>query len=66
MKKNQSRKKQNQGLGDTIADITELLKIDKLVKSITEALGIEDCGCTRRQEKLNEMFPYEKKEDSQE
>ena len=61
-----TRKKQNEGLGDTIADITELLKIDKMVKSVTKALGIEDCGCTRRQERLNEMFPYKKDEEKKE
>ena len=51
-----------EGLGDTIAYLTELLKIDRAVKSVTQALGIEDCGCERRQEKLNEMFPYKKDE----
>lgn len=51
-----------EGLGDTIAYLTELLKIDRAVKSVTEAMGIEDCGCERRQEKLNEMFPYKKDE----
>jgi hypothetical protein len=61
--KNQ-KKKQAEGFGDTIADLTELLKIDKLVKSVTEALGIEDCGCERRKEKLNEMFPYKKDEEN--
>ena len=57
------KKKQAKGVGDTIADITELLKIDKLVKTITEAMGVEDCGCERRREKLNEMFPYKKDEE---
>jgi hypothetical protein len=61
-----SKKKQNEGLGDTIAYITALLQIDKLVKSVTEAMGIEDCGCERRKEKLNEMFPYKKDEEKKE
>jgi hypothetical protein len=52
-----------EGFGDTIAYLTELLKIDKLVKSVTAALEIEDCGCERRKEKLNEMFPYKKDEE---
>lgn len=58
-----TKKKQAEGFGDTIASITELLKIDKMVKSVTEALGIEDCGCERRKEALNEMFPYKKDEE---
>jgi hypothetical protein len=58
-----TKKKQAEGFGDTIADLTELLKIDKLVKSVIEALGIEDCGCERRKDVLNEMFPYKKDEE---
>lgn len=50
-----SRKKRaSQGLGDTIAKITEATGIDKLVRF---ALG-EDCGCDERKEKLNKLFPY--------
>ena len=59
-------KKQAEGLGDTIADITDFLKIDKLVKSITSAMGIEGCGCERRKDKLNEIFPYKKDEENKE
>ena len=60
------KKIKNEGLGDTIADITELLLIDKLVKKVSKALNIEDCGCERRREKLNEMFPYKKDEEKKE
>jgi hypothetical protein len=59
-------KNQDEGLGDTVAYLTSLLKIDKLVKEITGGLGIEDCGCERRKEKLNELFPYKKDEDKKE
>jgi hypothetical protein len=59
------QKNQDEGLGDTIAYLTSLLKIDKLVKEVTEAMGIEDCGCTRRQEELNKLFPYKKKENNE-
>jgi hypothetical protein len=48
----------SQGLGDTIAKITSATKLDKLAESIAEAVGAEDCGCTGRQQKLNQMFPY--------
>jgi len=48
----------SQGLGDTIAKITSATKLDKLAESIAEAVGAEDCGCAGRQQKLNQMFPY--------
>jgi hypothetical protein len=25
---------------------------------VTKAMDIEDCGCEKRKEKLNEIFPY--------
>lgn len=51
----------SEGLGDTVAKITELLNIDKLAQLVAETLNMEDCGCERRREKLNELFPYENK-----
>ena len=48
------------GLGDTIAKITTATGIKKVVDTIAEATGT-DCGCSKRQEKLNEMFPSEPK-----
>ena len=39
------------GLGDTVAKITNTLGIDK----------VADCGCNKRREKLNELFPYNDK-----
>jgi hypothetical protein len=61
-KKKKALKTKTEGLGDTIAKITELLRIDELAQKIAESLGHEDCGCTRRQEKLNELFPYKNKD----
>jgi hypothetical protein len=46
--------KKSEGLGDTVAKITEATGIDKLVKFIAG----EDCGCKERKQKLNELFPY--------
>ena len=56
---------ESKGLGDSIAYLTNLLKLDKAVKLVTEALGGEDCGCERRREKLNEIFPYNKEENDE-
>jgi hypothetical protein len=54
MESNQSR-----GLGDTIQKITEFTGIKKMVELVTEAVGIDDCGCEARRKALNEAFPYE-------
>ena len=44
----------SKGLGDTVAKITEKTGIDKLVHKY---FG-DDCGCDKRQDKLNKMVPY--------
>lgn len=54
---------ESKGLGDTIAKITHLVKLDVVAEKVANALGQEDCGCNRRREKLNELFPYKKKEE---
>lgn len=50
--------KESRGLGDTIAKITSATKLDKLAETIAHAAGKQDCGCSKRQETLNTMFPY--------
>lgn len=49
---------ESKGLGDTIAKITSATKLDKLAEAIAKAAGADDCGCKKRQEKLNNLFPY--------
>lgn len=48
------------GLGDVIAAGTKATGIDKVVKFATNAVGV-DCGCDKRQESLNEKFPFKSK-----
>ena len=48
----------SKGLGDTIAKVTKATGIDKVAEGVAKAMGKEDCGCGKRQEKLNQMFPY--------
>jgi len=48
----------SKGLGDTIAKFTHATGIAKAVEVVTEALGIEDCGCGARQEWINNAVPY--------
>lgn len=52
----QKRTRKPKGLGDTIAQVTEATGIDKVVKF----LAGDDCGCDKRKEILNRMFPYRK------
>ena len=47
-------KRVSKGFGDTVAKFTEATGIDKLVNFVAG----EDCGCDKRKEKLNKMFPY--------
>ena len=49
----------SRGLGDTIAKFTHATGIAKVVEVVTEALGIEDCGCGGRQEWMNNLVPYD-------
>jgi hypothetical protein len=51
---------ESQGLGDTIAKVTNALGIDKLAEATAKAMGKEDCGCSKRRQKLNDLFPYKK------
>ena len=47
-------KRVSKGFGDTVAKFTEATGIDKAVKFIAG----EDCGCNKRKEILNKLFPY--------
>ena len=50
-------KKKSKGLGDTIEKITKATGIKKVVEKVSEVTN-KDCGCAKRQDKLNELFPY--------
>lgn len=52
----------SEGLGDTVAKVLKFFYIDRLADKIAHLLGYEDCGCTRRKNKLNKMFSYKKKD----
>jgi len=52
---------ESKGLGDTIAKVTNTLGIDKIAESVAQAMGKEDCGCNKRRQKLNDLFPYKGK-----
>ncbi len=42
----------SRGLGDTIEKITAATGIKKVVEKVSEVTG-KECGCKKRQEKLN-------------
>jgi hypothetical protein len=45
----------SRGLGDSIFKITQVTGIKAAVDSVTE-----DCGCNKRRDALNRVFPYNK------
>lgn len=55
---------QSKGLGDTVAKITHATGLDKIVKAVARTVGKNDCGCGRRQQKLNELVPYKNKQEN--
>jgi len=48
----------SKGLGDSISKLTSITKLDKLATQIAKGLGKKDCGCNKRQDTLNKIFPY--------
>ena len=50
---------QSEGVGDTVEKITKATGIKAAVDGVFDALG-KDCGCDKRKETLNKMFPYNK------
>ena len=52
---------ESKGLGDSIEKFTTATGIKKLADKIQGG-----CGCKARKEKLNQMFPYGKKETKKE
>lgn len=54
----------SKGLGDDIEKIAQATGLDKVANKVAKALGMEDCGCDKRKERLNNsntikvMFGY--------
>ena len=47
------------GVGDTVEKITKATGIKKIVETVNKATG-KDCGCAKRKDTLNRLFPYNK------
>ena len=61
MRRKLSRDLVPRGLGDSIEKFTKATGIHSLVHYGAKAVGKKDCGCNKRKEKLNKLFPYNKK-----
>ena len=51
--------KKSKGLGDSIEKITKATGIKKVVDTVSKAVN-KDCGCAKRKDTLNRLFPYNK------
>ena len=45
------------GLGDVVEAVATATGIKKAVETVAKARG-KDCGCQRRRDKLNKIFPF--------
>ena len=48
----------SKGLGDSIEKFTKFTGIKSLAQITARAAGKKDCGCNKRKNALNKMFPY--------
>lgn len=55
----------SKGLGDTIEKITTYTGIKKVAETVSKVTG-KDCGCNKRRDTLNRMFPYQNNNDNKE
>lgn len=50
---------ESKGLGDTVEKFTKATGIKAVVEKVAKATG-KDCGCGKRKDTLNRVFPYNK------
>lgn len=49
----------SKGLGDSIEKFTKATGIKKAVNAVAKATD-SDCGCNKRRDTLNRVFPYDR------
>ena len=59
VKNNLPTNNKSRGLGDTIEKITKATGIKSIVEGAARVVK-KDCGCGKRKDTLNKMFPYKK------
>lgn len=47
----------SKGLGDTIEKLTTVTGVKKVVEFVAK-VAEKDCGCAKRRDALNRVFPY--------
>ena len=50
----------SKGLGDSIEKVTRATGLKSLTEIATRAVGFRDCGCNKRRDNLNRIFPYDR------
>ena len=58
-KLNYMENKKSRGLGDSIEKITKATGIKKVVDTVSKVVK-KDCGCGKRKDTLNRLFPNNK------
>jgi len=53
--------KKSKGLGDSIEKFTKATGIKKATHKASRFFNGLDCGCGKRKDKLNKLFPYNNK-----
>ena len=51
----------SKGLGDSVEKFTKATGIKTLTEIASKAMGYSDCGCNKRKNQLNRLFPYNNK-----
>ena len=59
MKRTRISEIKSRGLGDSIEKFTQATGIKKVVDTVAKATG-GGCGCNKRKDTLNRVFPYNK------
>tara|TARA_R110001632_G_scaffold3519_3_gene15666 strand:- start:12198 stop:12365 length:168 start_codon:yes stop_codon:yes gene_type:complete len=52
-------KEESKGLGDSIEKLTEAMGIKKAVEAASKLIK-KPCGCNKRKDTLNRLFPYKR------
>ena len=47
----------SKGLGDSVEKVTKATGIKAVVDTVSKVTG-KECGCAKRKDTLNRMFPY--------
>lgn len=49
------------GLGDVVKRVAEATRMDKVATFVAKKMGVKDCGCNERADKLNELVPFKRR-----